>query len=495
MSTARFPTKTAFSLVWFCVFISGVYFTFTYVGASEGEEEQSLSVTDIARTVITAPPEGQTSPLPAVLSPSTPAIQKRPTKTGKVRNSALEHPIEDPTGALEFFYRSLEQTESKQANVITRIIHYGDSMLTGDTISGAARRSLQDRFGNAGHGFILAGKPWRWYMHQGAETWNSSGYKINRITKNPTTDGLFGLGGVVFRTFQPGCRFYVQPTDGQEVSRFELSYLGHKRGGRLRLEVPGREPEIIDTKAPESISRFHSISVEKGAHRLVVRHDGGGETRVFGVALELDGPGVVYDSIGVNGLHSSNFDRYNPQHLSEQIKHRAPALIISMLGTNASQNPRLNLNKYGFHYSAMLDLLRKGHPKASCLVISTPDRVLEQRRGKSLIARIVKQQKEVARQQRCAFWNTYEAMGGKGSAQSWRRRNPPLMGGDLTHLTPEGAEKLGSQIARALVDGYERWSESQTKQRAQNNQGLEENPEAEAGQVPDQRDKRIKSGS
>ena len=63
----------------------------------------------------------------------------------------------------------------------------------------------------------------------------------------------------------------------------------------------------------------------------------------------------------------------------------------------------------------------------------------------------------------CAFWSTYAFMGGDGSARIWRRMQPPLMGGDLTHPTPAGADVMGAGIADALSWGYDQWRSGQRR--------------------------------
>src|SRR5687768_12510988 len=76
-----------------------------------------------------------------------------------------EHPIEDPAGALDPFYSSLARSDARHEGAITRITHYGDSPITNDGITSTVRRLLQNRFGDAGHGFILIDRPWDWYGH------------------------------------------------------------------------------------------------------------------------------------------------------------------------------------------------------------------------------------------------------------------------------------------------------------------------------------------
>ena len=86
-----------------------------------------------------------------------------PQALAKTRGSIA---VEDATGhALDSFYATLARTRGREPGAITRILHYGDSVITSDYVSGTMRRRFQAEFGDAGHGFILVANPWEWYFH------------------------------------------------------------------------------------------------------------------------------------------------------------------------------------------------------------------------------------------------------------------------------------------------------------------------------------------
>src|SRR5690606_10564286 len=68
------------------------------------------------------------------------------------------------------------------------------------------------------------------------------------------------------------------------------------------------------------------------------------------------------------------------------------------------------------------------------------------------IPHIVREQEAVAREVGCAFWNTYEAMGGRGSMAVWVRRG--LGQADMTHPSGWGAQVLGNWLYAALMSEY-----------------------------------------
>src|SRR5215467_661773 len=103
-------------------------------------------------------------------------------------------PIEDATGhALDAFYADLARTAAKEPGAVTRILHYGDSVIASDYISGTMRRRFQERFGDAGHGFILIANPWQWYFHNDVVHWASEGWNASKLSGPVAPDGAFGL--------------------------------------------------------------------------------------------------------------------------------------------------------------------------------------------------------------------------------------------------------------------------------------------------------------
>jgi hypothetical protein len=57
----------------------------------------------------------------------------------------------------------------------------------------------------------------------------------------------------------------------------------------------------------------------------------------------------------------------------------------------------------------------------------------------------------------CAFFNTFEAMGGAGTMARWYNGNPRMVAADFLHPTPQGASKVGALFEQALVERFERW--------------------------------------
>ena len=121
------------------------------------------------------------------------------------------------------------------------------------------------------------------------------------------------------------------------MSRFDVYYLEQENGGKLQLTIKGQEPGDHRTKGPKKVSRIKSVTVPDGEAILTMRAAGGGDTRLFGVALERDVPGVTYDALGMAGGRAALWEPMNAGHWAEQIALRKPNLIVVNYGTNESE--------------------------------------------------------------------------------------------------------------------------------------------------------------
>jgi len=367
--------------------------------------------------------------------------------------------ISDPTHSLDHFYASLSRTDAQQAQAITRISHYGDSPITNDGITGTTRRLLQERFGDAGHGFILIDRPWAWYGHQ-AITFTASGEWLTDSFMNPNVrDGAFGLGGVSFRANGPGrvTRFAPAPdgSTGRNFSRLEVYYLMQPGGGQFSVQVNDAEARTVETAGVVK-SGFFEIQAgtadRNGANSFEVKTISG-NVRLFGAVLENDRAGVVYDSLGVNGAFAGLLETVmNQQHWTEQLQHRHPDLVVLNYGTNESEYASdVQMARYEKELREVVRRVHAALPGSSILIISPMDRGKHAPGNQVItleaIPRIVAMQQRVARESGCA-------MGGRGTMARWHAGKKHLVGADLTHPNADGAATVGVLIYQALVDGY-----------------------------------------
>ncbi len=367
--------------------------------------------------------------------------------------------LEDETGsALTGFYRALLRTARKEPGALTRISHFGDSIVVSDYVSSTLRRKLQTQFGDGGHGFSLLANAWPGYAHQDVYRYASRGWRVSRVVGPLAADGFYGLGGVSFRA-APGARARFGTAKkgnfGRRVSRFVVYYLKQPNGGSFQINVDGVERAVVSSDAPLPASAVHDVRVPDGEHELeIVTRER--EFRGFGVVMERDGPGVVLDALGIQGARIRFLDKQDDVHWAEQLALRAPHLVVYQFGANESSDGfAYPMPEYLATMKAVLAQGKRALPEAGCLVIGAMDRAHKPDTALvslPVIPKIVERQRRAAAEEGCAFFDTYRAMGGSGSMASWVRRG--LGQADMTHPSGVGSEVIGTWIFRALMHGF-----------------------------------------
>lgn len=371
-------------------------------------------------------------------------------------------PLVDPSGhALDHFYAALAETQQRKPGAITRIAHFGDSIVVSDYVSGTLRRMLQRTFGDAGHGFVLLANAWPAYFHNDVFRFATRGWKVSRIVGPLAKDGLHGLGGVSFQA-PAGVRSHVGTAKdgefGRRVSRFLVSYLEQPGGGRIQVLVDGEPHSVIDTNGPAKVGAHYEVKVPDGEHLLELVTQGP-EVRAFGVVLERDVPGVVLDALGVQGARIRFLDKQDDDHWAAELAWRRPNLLIYQFGANESGDGyAYPMDEYLATMKAVLEQGQRALPESSCLIIGAMDRARVENgqvTSMRIIQLIIQEQRRAAEQVGCAYFDTYESMGGWGSMPSWVRRG--LGQADMTHPTGVGAERIATWIYGALMQGYNRY--------------------------------------
>lgn len=366
--------------------------------------------------------------------------------------------VVDPQGAMKAFYEALLRTETKQGT--TRVLHYGDSPVTADSITADARSLFQRQFGDAGHGFILISKPWNWYQHRGMDV-KGSGWRTEALSQSPRAkDNLHGLGGVNFQG-SAGATSRIRLVDGTHT-RVEVFYLKQPGGGDFRVEAQGQTVLNTRTEGEEKASGFADGELPPGTTEIKLSVTKG-TVRIFG--LDFEKPqhgGVMYSSLGLNGASTQSLLRYlDTAHWTEQIRRQNPDLIVLNYGTNESVFPRYVETLYPAELKQVLERMKAAAPSASILVMSPMDRGERAPSGEivtpPVMPKIVEVQRQVAAETGCAFFNTYEAMGGAGTMAKWYAARPRLVNADYIHPLPGGAAIVGGLLNDALVQGYKQW--------------------------------------
>jgi lysophospholipase L1-like esterase len=177
---------------------------------------------------------------------------------------------------------------------------------------------------------------------------------------------------------------------------------------------------------------------------------------LFGVAVERDEPGVIVDTLGINGSRARYQLLWDDQIYREHLRRRDPDLVVLAYGTNESGDDS-PIEDYERDLRAVVERIRETVPKASCLLIGPSDRPMqvEERvfEDRARTADLIAVQHRVALEYGCGFFDLVAFQGGALSMVQWAASDPPYASQDHIHYTRLGYQRLGEVLLSALLEG------------------------------------------
>jgi lysophospholipase L1-like esterase len=386
----------------------------------------------------------------------------------------LLRPLEYPEGndtLLYSFFRELERLPSD--NKLIHILHYGDSQIEGDRITSYLRSQMQKRFGGEGIGLfpVVAVNPsavpynyeisdnWIRYSPQDLiqkEIHNKYGALISYSRIEPKS-GLFKKNDII-----EGWINLKQPNSSsintQNFSKCQIFY--GTNASPLMVELKQNDNLIdADIIPPSDKLNVLNWNFTKPERNLVINFKTNQSPDFYAISL-TGTKGVMVDNIPLRGSSGLEFSRSNRYFLGEFYKLLNVKLILLQFGVNIVPNVTSNYNYYERSFSKQLEFLKNANPDLSIIVIGLSDVARNTTNGMESypnIEKIRNAQKAAAFAQGCAFWDMFEAMGGKNSMPSWVNATPPLAQKDFIHLNPAGARIIGELFYRSLLNDFEQF--------------------------------------
>lgn len=369
----------------------------------------------------------------------------------------------DPAGneipRLPRFFTALAKLAAHQRDHHVRVLWFGDSHTQADIWTDALRVALQQRFGVGGPGFVHVGWNTYGYRHAGVDLGVGGRWGVEPktlVSGDKVDDGVFGLGGVrlVPKGGDTRATIHVSAEALPGPATWDLAYRFLGEAASFQVSVTGAEPRVLKAEASTmgQIQHVQLTSPGPGGDLVVSSVYAG--VQLLGVVVERsDRPGVVLDTLGLNGARLRSALVYDEATWVSEVRRRQPDLAIIAYGTNESSDAKLNRGLIMQRVRELIGRIRKAAPDSDCLVFGPIDRAGP--RYEDAIEGLNEAEKAAAAEAGCAFWNGQLAMGGKGSMARWATDNPPLGAGDRVHLYARGYEKLGDMLASDMLQGFD----------------------------------------
>lgn len=394
--------------------------------------------------------------------------------------------------ALARFYAHLSALDSEiPGTPPLRITQVGDSHTASDTFTGPLRTLLQNRFGDAGRGYLYAGTPWSSYRQRDASYSMSRHWAGGTGLRGGGSD--FSFGGTRIRAARAGewiergpCR---RCSAGKVSDTLSVFYLREPGGGAFRILVNNEVIARVDTNAPAPALGVYQTSISSGENTLRVETLDAKNVTLFGTSMHVQAPGIVFDSVGINGAMARHFLSFNPAMTQAEIAALRPDLLILAFGANEAVSSRYSverpqenalalLAKLEAYREEMLELLaryRAHAPDLACILILPPDMRTrgsepcvpyhfddERVQGARCVAPppanfagLLNALRYTAVSAGCAVWDQQHAMGGEGANEIWRDLG--YAAADGVHLSSSGYEALAEGFYNDLMANWASW--------------------------------------
>ncbi|MBZ4421338.1 GDSL-type esterase/lipase family protein [Myxococcus sp. RHSTA-1-4] len=357
--------------------------------------------------------------------------------------------------ALAPFFESLDALAAGSASGPVVIEAFGNSLIAGDRIVDVLREDLGLAFGDAGRGVLLVDRMAP-YGGRSRTAFSAAGWQPRTLGELRAPPLPFGITGV-----------YHVATAAKARGRFKLE--GESRGTLWWLDVPhggaltvSSGGQVLARTEPSGDGRARATHFElpAGAKSVDVVAEGKGAV-VQGVVLQHSRPGIVLDMLGVPSADAGLYARMDDAILRSQLAERAPRLLLFFLGGNESKRlewKRMDLEKLRSDLRTLLGRARLASPGSACMVVGPMDAVSDARgpnktrTQRPFLEAVIAAEREVALAQGCAFFDTFTAMGGKGSLLRFHAAG--FMHVDMVHPRGKGLDLLGHFVTDALFRAW-----------------------------------------
>jgi len=393
---------------------------------------------------------------------------------------------EGQPNALQRFYDAL-RTKSKEKRV--RILHFGDSQIEGNRITGPVHNWFQRTYGGMGPGWrpLYETIPTNAVQQEHSDNWAK--YAVYG-KKNATFHKRYGLLGALSRFTPETAPLSDAVSDSSKIlSGLNLFgqntiSLGEKVSAWVTFSPTKRSPSALKTYSEARLcfgnltdTLWYKISAndqvidngfwlpqaalqtvkwkippQTGTLKLVF--EGRHSPDFYGISLESE-TGVFMDNIAMRGSSGTIFNQMDLSVLRQQAGNDHVAMLILQYGGNSVPyiKSQKQVDDYQKWFNAQIRSLKKLFPEAAILVIGPSDmsiKVADKYETYPFLPQVRDGLKKAAFDQGAVFFDLYEAMGGKNSMPNWVKSDPPLASPDHIHFAPAGSAMVSDWIINAF---------------------------------------------
>lgn len=355
---------------------------------------------------------------------------------------------------LENFFSALQELENG-AKKHYRVLYFADSQIEGDRITATLRTALQEKFGGCGVGLqgLTNTNNIKLSVYQENDERLKSYFVLGKLLPEPHfTYGILGRTYLYESKDTTGYTIFRRSEKANPLAQKveNVKVLFRNKQTDTFLEVWQESDKILQKKFEKSTQlQCVSIPLPNEFSILKLVWSSSYSPEMYAVGLDCN-YGITVDNIPIRGSAGLEFTKMDSEVLKNQAIYLNPCLVVLQFGLNVT----MHTNDFSFYEKKMLkqiQFLKKCIPQASFVIVGISDRAYKTSLGYQTypaVETLRNTQRKLAMQTGCAFWDLYEAMGGKNSIALWVEKG--LASKDYTHLLPKGTEIIGNMFFEAL---------------------------------------------
>jgi lysophospholipase L1-like esterase len=177
----------------------------------------------------------------------------------------------------------------------------------------------------------------------------------------------------------------------------------------------------------------------------------------YGIAFDGEG-GVAVDNIPMRGSAGLVFTKIDQNLLKQMFDSLNVKMLILQFGGNVVPYIAENYSYYEKWFTGQLKSLKQLCPDITILVVGVSDMSVKEKDRfvtYPYLEEIRDALKTASFNAGCAYWDMFEAMGGRNSMPSWVFAEPSLATSDFVHFNERGARVIAEMFYNAFIFEYE----------------------------------------
>ncbi len=374
---------------------------------------------------------------------------------------------------LHKFFEILSSTASNRNKI--SILHYGDSQIEGDRMTGFIRERIQQQFGGNGPGLVPATNVYNTYAF-------NQDYSEN--FKRYTCFGGASLDNRKYGVMASASRF----TEEIEIDSIDLAELPEQTGW-IEVSPSGRAysrarsynnvkmhynscvaPTMLRVYQNGSVIHEDSLIMDGGQHSVklnfgstpgALKFEFTGKVSPNVCAFSLEGDyGVQVSNIGMRGSSGTIWGRMNQSILATMYAELNTKLIIMQFGGNSVPSfvDSTSVRNFASYFQGQISAVKRLNPGVMVIVIGPSDMSVYDdglHVTYPLLPYCVDRMMVATKASGAAYWNLYAGMGGFNSMPAWVEKG--LAGKDYIHFSNAGSKFASQMFYNALMSEYAKW--------------------------------------